>query len=172
MDSHHDLPRDERSREDIEKADLQPFRMAIAEEIEMLMTAHVLYPALDPDFPATLSPRIVTGMLREQLGFRGVVATDDLEMGAIVRHGGVERAVVQALKAGADMLLICHQLELALCAREACLVALDSGELTLSRIEESAQRIALLKRQHARQSRASRGVIGAAEHRQLAEVVS
>ncbi len=172
MDSHHDLPHDARSQEDIEKADLQPFRMAIAEEIEMLITAHVVYPALDPDFPATLSQRIITDILREQLGFRGVVITDDLEMGAIMRHGGVERAAVQALQAGADMLLVCHQLDLALRARDTCLTALDAGELAPTRIEEARQRISILKQRHAQQRRAGREMIGAAAHRQLAGAVA
>lgn len=172
LDSHHDLPHDERTLQEILSTNLQPFRMAIAEEIEMLMTAHVLYPALDPDFPATLSQRIVTRILRQQLNFHGVVITDDLEMGAIMRHDGAERATVQALQAGADMLLICHQIDLALRAREACLAALDAGELAPTRIEEAQQRIAILRQRHAQQRRAGKEMIGAAVHQRLVAAVA
>jgi beta-N-acetylhexosaminidase len=170
-DSHEDLPRDERSLDELHQTDLQPFRMAIAEGIEMLMTAHILYPALDAEYPATLSRKIIEDLLRQQLGFRGVVVTDDLEMGAIVRHDAVEQAAVQALCAGADLLLICHKIDLALAAREACLRALTEGILSSQRLEEARRRLALLRRQHTQHRRTSRVVIGSQAHRQLVEVI-
>ena len=71
------------------------------------MTAHVLYPSLDESLPATLSPYIIGDLLRGELGFQGLIVTDDLEMQAIVDHMSVEEAAVQAFKAGADLLLIC-----------------------------------------------------------------
>ncbi|MCE2488318.1 MAG: glycoside hydrolase family 3 protein, partial [Desulfurellaceae bacterium] len=98
--------------------------------IAMLMTAHVVYPALDPDRPASLSAPIITELLRRQLGFDGVVVSDDLEMGAIVRHGSVEQAAVQALVAGTDLLLVCHSPQRAIQARDACLQALTAGRLS------------------------------------------
>jgi beta-N-acetylhexosaminidase len=171
IDSHQDLPRDERSLDELNHTDLQPFRMAIAEGIEMIMTAHILYPALDAEYPATLSRKIIEGLLRQQLGFRGVVVTDDLEMGAIVRHDAIEQAAVQALCAGADLLLICHKIDLALAAREACLQALTQGTLSSQRIEEARRRLAFLKQQHTPQRRASRVAIGSQAHQQLVEVV-
>jgi beta-N-acetylhexosaminidase len=171
IDSHDDLPRDERSLNELWQTDLQPFQRAIADGIEMMMVAHIVYPALDPEHPATLSSRIIKGLLRQQMHYPGVVVTDDLEMGAIVRHNSVEHAVVQALSAGADLLLICHRIELALAAREACLRALEKGTLSLARVEEASQRIALLKQKHAQQQRAGREAVGALRHQQLAEAI-
>ncbi|MGE0682571.1 MAG: beta-N-acetylhexosaminidase [Candidatus Binatia bacterium] len=171
VDSHEDLPRDERSLDALKQTDCQPFRMAIAEGIEMLMTAHILYPALDAEYPATLSQKTIEGLLRQQLGYQGVVVTDDLEMGAIVRRGAVEQAAVQALCAGADLLLICHKIDFALAAREACLQALAEGILSSQRLEEARRRLAFLRRQHAQHRRASRVVIGSPEHQQLVEII-
>ena len=171
VDSHDDLPRDERSLDELQRIDLQPFRMAIAEEIEMLMTAHIVYPALDPECPATRSQPILKDLLRRQLGFRGVIVTDDLEMGAIIRHDSVESAAIQALRAGADLLLICHKLELALAAREACPRALESGELSERRIEEALSRFAALKRQRAQPRPADRVAIGSRSHQQLVKTI-
>lgn len=171
LDSHEDLPRDNRALDALLHADLQPFRLAIAAGIEMIMAAHVVYPALDAEYPASQSTRIIEGLLRQQLDYHGVVATDDLEMGAIVRHGSVAHASLQALCAGADLLLICHKIELALAARELCLQALSDGRLPLTRIEQAQHRLAKMKEAHARQPRAERGVIGSRRHQQLAEAI-
>ncbi len=171
VDSHDDLPRDERTLDELQQTDLVPFRLAIAEEIEIIMAAHILYPALDPDAPASRSRLIIDGLLRQQLNFQGVVATDDLEMGAIVRHGAVEHVTVQALRAGADLLLVCRTLDLALAAREACWQALSNGMLSIQRIEEANARITTLRSKHAQQPRAGRDVIGATAHRELCEEI-
>ena len=171
VDSHDELPRDERTESELLRIDLSPFRQAVAEQIEMLMTAHVLYSALDPDFPATLSPSIIDGLLRRRLGFQGVVITDDLEMGAIVRHFTVEQAAVDALRAGADVLLICHSLDRAIAARDACARALHDGALSHQRVEQARQRIAALKQMHSQQRPAPTIAIGALEHQQLVEEI-
>jgi len=171
VDSHEDLPRDERTLDDLMQTDLQPFRMAIAEGIEMLMTAHIVYPAIDAAYPATLSQKAIWALLRQQLGYRGVVVTDDLEMGAIIRHDNVERAAVQALCAGADLLLICHQMDLAFAAREACIQAIEKGALSRARVEEALRQVATLKQTHAQQPRAGREAVGAIAHQQLAEAI-
>jgi len=171
VDSHDDLPKDERSRDELIRLDLYPFRRAIAERVDMLMTAHIVYPALDPDLPATLSPVIIDRLLRRQLHFQGVVVTDDLEMGAIVRHFTVEHAAVDALRAGADLLLICHKLERALQAREACVRALNNGTLSLPRIEQAGQRIAALKKTHQRRQPIAIRSVGAPEHQQLVKEI-
>lgn len=148
MDSHEDLPQDDRRREELDRIDLYPFQQAIREGIEMLMTAHVRYPTLDPDLPATVSPKIITGLLRHQMHYEGVVVTDDLEMGAVVRHSTVEQTVVNALNAGADIMLVCHKIELALTARDACLRAVEDGTLSQQRVEEAVQRINALRHAH------------------------
>ena len=169
IDSHQDLPSDERAACLLEQTDLLPFRRVCAEQIEMLMTAHVVYPAFDPTRPASLSGPIITTLLRQRLGFDGVVVSDDLEMGAIVRHRSVEQAAALALVAGADLLLVCQTTELAVQARDACRHALQAGLLSRQRLADAAGRIAAL-RQKSRQGRAaSREVIGCAAHRRLAQ---
>lgn len=168
IDSHNDLPRDERSEEDLLSLDLIPFQGAIREQIEMIMTAHIVYSALDPDLPATLSPIIIDGLLRRRLGFQGVVVTDDLDMGAIVRHSSLEQAALDALRAGADLLLICHSLERAIVARDACVRALGDGALTRQRGAEAVQRVTALKHAHRQRPSVTTAAIGTVEHQQLA----
>jgi len=171
LDSHEDRPKDGRSLEEITATDLYPFRQVIAEGIEMIMTAHVLYPALDPELPATVSPKILNNLLRQQLGFNGVIITDDLEMGAVVRHSTIDQAVVNALSAGADMLLVCHKIDLAIAARDACVQAVESGMIPQARIEEAAQRISHLKTIHQQRQIPADGTIGAQAHAQLVEEI-
>ncbi|WP_114312317.1 glycoside hydrolase family 3 N-terminal domain-containing protein [Thermus caldifontis] len=106
VDSHLDLPRVDKPKEALEGVELLPFRRYVAAGMPALMTAHILFPALDPKYPATLSARILTGLLRKEMGFSGSILTDDLAMGAIRRHFGAGEAAVLAVKAGADLLLL------------------------------------------------------------------
>lgn len=106
IDSHLDLPRVEADRSRLERVELRPFRQAIEEEVPALLTAHVLYKALDPNSPATLSHKIVTGMLKERMKFPGLVLSDDLKMGAISAHHSIDEAAILATLAGVDMLVI------------------------------------------------------------------
>ncbi len=169
IDSHDDLPYDERNRQTLEELDLIPFQAAIAQEIELLMTAHVVYPALDPQQPASLSSIIMNDLLRKRLGFQGVIVSDDLEMGAIVRHSSVAAAAVQALGAGADLLLVCQSLERALSARDACRRALQQGVLTKERVIEAQRRVEWLKQRIADRTSLPLPTIGAPEHHVLVE---
>jgi beta-N-acetylhexosaminidase len=139
VDSHLDLPTVEG---DLELA-LLPFRAAIAAGVQTVMTAHLLVPALD-HAPATLSRRILTGLLREELGFGGLVITDALEMRAISAGVGVEEGAVRALEAGADALCVGHDLhEEAVDAIVRSLAgAVAAGRLPLERLEEAAGRVA------------------------------
>ncbi|MBI3795467.1 MAG: beta-N-acetylhexosaminidase [Deltaproteobacteria bacterium] len=171
IDSHDDLPRDERGEADFMQTDLVPFRRAIAEGAEMLMTAHVQYPALDASLPATLSPVIIGELLRRKLGFQGVVVTDDLDMGAIIRHFTIEQAAVDALRAGADLLLVCHKLERAIVARDACIRALSNGTLASQRIEQAEQRIAVLRQTQRHRQPRTMTLIDTPEHQQLVEEI-
>ena len=143
VDSHEELPRVSHPISRLFEVELRPFRHAIANGLAALMTAHVLYPALDEKWPATLSPRIITGLLRQELGFRGVVMTDDLLMKAITLPPG--EAAVQALLAGADLLLICHDEAVQRAALDAVQIAVKENRLTEKRIEQSALRILALK---------------------------
>ncbi|MFD5427488.1 glycoside hydrolase family 3 protein [Streptomyces sp. NPDC127084] len=142
-DSHHALPTIRHTRGQWDESDAPPFRAAIAAGVDSIMTAHIVVPSLDPSGdPATLSHPIVTGILREQLGYDGVVVTDALDMAGVRQNYGDDRVPVLALKAGCDQLLNPPKLDL---AWNAVLGAVRSGELTERRIEESVMRILLLK---------------------------
>jgi beta-N-acetylhexosaminidase len=113
LDSHLDLPYVRHSEERLRSVELPPFREAAARGVATLMTAHVVYEALDPDRTATQSPRISTALLRDEIGFDGVLFSDDLEMRALADRMSVEDSSVGAIRAGCDVLLVCSDLALA-----------------------------------------------------------
>ncbi|WP_326575954.1 glycoside hydrolase family 3 protein [Actinacidiphila glaucinigra] len=142
-DSHFALPIITHSLEEWRRLDAPPFRAAIAAGIDSIMTAHILVPALDDSGdPATLSRPILTGILREELGYDGVVVTDSLGMEGVRQKYGDDRVPVLALKAGADQLLNPPVLET---AWQGVLAAVRSGELTEERLDESLTRVLMLK---------------------------
>lgn len=142
-DSHTGLPYIHHTREQWAELDSPPFRAAIAAGIDAIMTAHIVVPALDPaEDPATLSRPILTGILREELGYDGVVVTDSLGMEGVRTKYGDERVPVLALQAGVDQLLNPPDLDV---SWNALLAAVKSGEISEARIEESILRILRLK---------------------------
>ncbi|MFE1956860.1 glycoside hydrolase family 3 protein [Streptomyces sp. NPDC059479] len=142
-DSHYALPTIHHTREQWSELDAPPFRAAIAAGVTSIMTAHIVVPALDPsEDPATLSRPIVTGVLREQLGYDGVVITDALGMEGVRQKYGDYRVPVLALKAGVDQLLNPPNLRI---AWNAVLAAVKSGEISEARVEKSILRILELK---------------------------
>ncbi|MFF8959980.1 glycoside hydrolase family 3 protein [Streptomyces sp. NPDC014894] len=143
VDSHFGLPVITHTREEWERMDAPPFRAAIDAGIDSIMTAHLQMPALDPtDDPATLSHPIITGVLRRELGYDGVVVTDALNMKGVLLKYGEERVPVLALKAGVDQLLYPNNLPL---AWKAVLRAVEDGDLEEARLDESILRILRLK---------------------------
>ncbi|GAA2478525.1 glycoside hydrolase family 3 protein [Streptomyces gobitricini] len=143
VDSHYGLPTITHTLEQWRTLDAPPFRAAIAAGIDSIMTAHIVVPALDPaEDPATLSRPILTGILREQLGYDGVVVTDSLGMEGVRTKYGDDRVPVLALKAGCDQLLNPPKLDV---AWNAVLTAVRSGEISEARIDESIRRILRLK---------------------------
>jgi beta-N-acetylhexosaminidase len=144
-DSHKELPVVEAARERLETIELPPFRHAVAQGVATIMTAHVLYRALDEKLPATLSPTIITNLLRQEMGYDGVVLTDDLEMHAIIDHFGIEDAAVRAVLAGCDVLLICKDRDREVAAFTAIEQAVASRIISIERLDQSAARIARVK---------------------------
>ncbi len=143
VDSHTGIPVINHSRAEWERLDAPPFRAAIAAGIDAIMTAHIQFPALDPsNDPATLSRPILTGILREELGFDGVVITDSLGMQGVRDKYGDDRVPVLALKAGVDQLLDPPRLDVAFNGVRA---AVASGELSEARLDASLLRILRLK---------------------------
>jgi beta-N-acetylhexosaminidase len=155
-----------------------PFKAAIDAGVATVMTAHVLAPALDEKRPATLSHRVVTGLLRGELGFEGVILSDDLEMKAIAGEYAVPAAAVLAVEAGCDGVLICsgdHQTQAA--ALEALVHAVETGALTEKRVEDALNRQRRAKERFLASpvaerpltSRALRERLGRDEHRAIAD---
>lgn len=147
VDSHLGLPRVGHDRARLDAVELAPFRAAIAAGVDAIMSAHVVFPAFepDPDTPSTLSHAVLTDLLRGELGFDGVVFTDCLEMAAIAAGVGVVEGAVRAFKAGADVLLVSHREDRQVGVIEALLAAVARGEISEARIDESLARILRLK---------------------------
>ncbi|HIW35205.1 MAG TPA: beta-N-acetylhexosaminidase [Candidatus Paenibacillus intestinavium] len=145
-DSHYELPSVAHNLERIHAIELVPFKAAINANVDMIMTAHVQFPALEPSGkPATLSYHVLTELLREKLAFNGVIVTDCLEMNAISQGVGVGAGAVEAFKAGADLILVSHRLERQLAAFDALEAAIESGEISEERLNQSVERILKLK---------------------------
>jgi beta-N-acetylhexosaminidase len=150
-DSHVALPRVTADAATLRTRDLVPFARAIGDRAaSIVITAHVVIEAFDPDRPATISRKVLTDLLREELGYDGIIATDCLEMDAIAGGVGTVRGAVEALAAGADLLLISHHLELAQQAAEAIVAAVRDGEIPLSRLQEAHERVRGLRERLAR----------------------
>jgi beta-N-acetylhexosaminidase len=144
-DSHKALPVMTETREEV-LAQMEPFRAAIQDGLDGLMTAHVAIPRLTgDDVPATLSPQVLGGLLRQELGFDGLVLTDEMEMEAIAQRYGVGRAAVLAVKAGADMVLVPWREEKKTEVYEELLAAVRSGELPAARLEQAVRRVLTAK---------------------------
>ncbi|MHB1629780.1 MAG: beta-N-acetylhexosaminidase [Bacilli bacterium] len=149
-DSHLALPLVAHGLERLRAVELVPFQAAIAAGVEALMTAHVVFPAAGGADPATLSEAVLTGLLRTELAFSGVIMTDCLEMRAISDTVGVGRGAVRALCAGADLVLVSHHLQRQEEALAAIVAAAESGELPPERLREAAQRVRALRRRRLR----------------------
>jgi beta-N-acetylhexosaminidase len=141
VDSHHELPVVDHPPDRIRAVELAPFEAALQADVAMIMTAHVLYPAFDEERPATLSARIVGGLLREELGFQGVIASDDLEMRALTDRYRIEEAAVLAVEAGCDVLLLCGEdADRHAGVLEALIHAVESKRVPATRIEDALVR--------------------------------
>ena len=109
LDSHLDLPTLATPKLDLDATDLTPFRAAVACDVAGMMLSHIRYSAIDADWPASLSPKIAGTWLREELGYNGLVMTDDLDMGAVAKHFDIRTATRQVLEADVDIALVCHR---------------------------------------------------------------
>ncbi|MFJ6635709.1 glycoside hydrolase family 3 protein [Streptomyces sp. NPDC091376] len=147
VDSHHSMPRIDVELATLHARELQPFRAAITAGSKSVMSAHILLPALDPDRPATLSPQILTGLLRRELGYDGLIVTDGMEMQAISSTYGIERGSVLAIAAGADAICVGGGLadeDTVLRLRDALVTAVRKGELPEERLADAAARVRAL----------------------------
>src|SRR6185295_725173 len=146
VDSHLELPLIDHPPDRIKRVELVPFREAVKAGVAFIMTAHVLVPSLDEENPATLSRRIVQGMLRDEVGYPGVILSDDLEMKAIAKTYAVPDAAVQAIAAGCDGLLICSGgVDVQAVTLEALVHAVEDGRIPFKRLEAAQKRLRAAK---------------------------
>ncbi|AQQ53132.1 beta-N-acetylhexosaminidase [Planococcus lenghuensis] len=148
VDSHLELPVVNKTLDELKNLELIPFTEAIEHGADAVMVAHILLPELDAEYPATLSPEIIDGLLRDQLDFNGVVITDDMTMQAITDHYGIGPAAVQSVIAGSDILLVAHHYDAIVETHKALVKAVEEGVISEERIDESVQRILQLKKKY------------------------
>ncbi len=177
-DSHEELPLVEHPPERLRQTEFVPFRAAIEAQVATIMTAHVFVPSLDEERPATLSRRIVTEVLRDELKFEGVIISDDLEMKAIANAYTAPDAAVLSVAAGCDAMLICSgDVEKKVAALEGLVYAVEQEKLRLSRVENALKRLQRAKERFLTAAvparppaaRTLRQVLGSDEHRSIAD---
>ena len=172
VDSHLDLPRLSHDLGRLQRTELPPFRAAAHAGVAAIMTAHIVFDAIDPLRPATMSEAVITGLLRHpaHTAFSGLVISDDMEMSAIADHFTIEDAALRAAKAGVDLMLVCHQPAIQHRAIDALVEAVRRGHLSDSRIAEARQGLSAIAQRHARQTPdVPLSVIGCDEHRRVIE---
>jgi len=175
-DSHFEMPLIEHPPDRLEAVELVPFKAAIAADVASIMTAHILIPALDEQNPGTLSPAIIDGLLKQKLGYKGLVLSDDLEMKAISGRYGHSEATVQAIVAGCDAVLMCEPSpEKQMAALEALIYAVEEKRLPLARVEDAIARHRRVKERFLAPPRtrpatgaALRAILGRDEHQAVA----
>ena len=141
VDSHYGLPLIPHDRDRLYEIELAPFIDAIEAGVDSIMTAHIVFPAFDEEYPATLSHKVLTGLLREELGFDGIIMSDEMRMQAIRSNFGIGDAAVKAILAGVDILLYAESTSTSIEAHAGVLEAVNKGIITEERLDESVRRI-------------------------------
>ena len=177
VDSHLELPTIEHSRARLEEVELPPFRKAIEAGVASIMTAHVVVRELDDSVPATLSPRVIDGLLRRELKYDGVIVTDDLEMKAVAKHWAPGPSAVLAAQAGCDLLPVCATHDMQVTALEGLVKAVESGGISWKAMDAACARVRGLKERFVLPWRnpdpkAARAAAGAAERVALARSIA
>ncbi|KAF0123103.1 MAG: beta-N-acetylhexosaminidase [bacterium] len=176
LDSHKQLPVVRHDARRLERVELKPFIEAIEVGLEAIMTAHVLYPAWDIFMFATLSERILKSLLRKKLGFKGLIISDDMEMGAIAKNYPIGEATVNAINAGVDVILIGNNIEKQKNAIQSVFKAINEGKLSEARIEESIKRIIRIKNKyllpyHPADYDDVKAIVGCREHKEVVDKI-
>ncbi|MBP1934953.1 beta-N-acetylhexosaminidase [Ammoniphilus resinae] len=148
VDSHLELPIVNKSLKELKELELIPFERAIDQGADVVMVAHILLPELDKNNPASMSKAVMTDLLRKQLSFTGVIITDDMTMGAITEHFDIGKAAVESVKAGSDIILVGHDYNNIVKITSSLKAAVQNGEISEQRLNESIERIIQLKRKY------------------------
>lgn len=148
VDSHISLPKVDKDIDELDSFEIVPFKEAISEDVDMVMVGHILYPSIDNELPATMSEKIIQGILREKLGYEGVVVSDDMTMGAIVNKYSLELGVLSFIKAGGDIGLVCHGNDTPEKVINKLIEAVEDGSLSEDDIDKKIYRILKLKEKY------------------------
>lgn len=148
VDSHLELPEVNKTRSELENMELIPFKRAISDGADVVMVGHILLPEIDPIHPSTMSEKIIQGILRKDLGFNGVVITDDMTMKAITDNYGIGEAAVLSVTAGSDIIMVAHDYNKVVTVIDAIKAAVENGEISEERINESVNRVLELKKKY------------------------
>jgi len=173
IDSHLSMPVVPHARERVETVELAPFRTAVSAGIPALMSSHILFPGIDKSgFPATISKPLLTGYLREKLGYNGLIISDCMQMEAISNRYGTPEGCVLALLAGSDMVMVCHDADVQIASMTAVLKAVRSGRLCETELDTHVRRVLLSKREWAIPVTTELSEAEMTEHRRFSERLS
>lgn len=173
IDSHEELPVEDADMNRLNEVELVPFRKALRSRVDMVMTAHILFKNVDPDWPVTMSEKFLKTMLRDEMKYKGLIITDDLDMKALAKHYSKEQIPVRSMQAGADLLLYCNEPESPPQAIESLITAVAQGQLKRSDLEQTHRNILDVKKikiltPDPRPYEEALEIIGCAEHQTLA----
>ena len=176
IDSHEELPVEEADMKRLNEVELVPFRKALRSRVDMVMTAHILFKNVDPKWPVTLSEIFLKKMIRDDLKYRGLIITDDLDMKAMAKHYDKSQIPIRAMQAGADLLLYCNEPESPPVAIEGLIEAVVQGQLNKTDLEQTHRKILDVKKvkilsPDPRPIEEAMEVIGCSEHQYLAECI-
>jgi len=177
IDSHEELPVESVDMARLKEVELVPFKKVFRARLDMVMTAHIKYNHIDPEFPATLSKKVIHDLLRTELRYRNLVVTDDLDMKALTKHFTTEQIPVRALQAGCDLLLYCNNFDNPPIALESLTKAVKDHTLTAKQIDESYNRVVALKRDVLRNPdpvafAAAIKLVGTTDHERLSTAIT
>lgn len=176
IDSHEDLPIEDADMARLQEVELIPFKKAFRARLDLVMTAHIKFPKIDPEWPVTLSKKFIQDLLRKELRYKNLIITDDLDMKALASHYPVEKIPVLAMQAGCDILLYCNIFERPPMALEALKKALKDGQLQAADIEDKYKRVVALKKEFFTQPDPlpldeAKNIIGHPDHLRLSKAI-
>lgn len=176
IDSHEELPVEDADMNRLNQVELVPFKKALRSRVDMVMTAHILFKNIDPKWPVTLSEIFLKKMIREDLKYRGLIITDDLDMKAMAKHYDKSQIPIRAMQAGADLILYCNEPESPPIAIEGLMEAVAQGSLSRNDLEQTHRKILDVKKvklltPDPRPIEEAMEIIGCVEHQYLAESI-
>lgn len=176
LDSHEDLPVEDVDLDRLKNVELVPFKKVFRARLDMVMTAHIKFPQVDPQWPVTLSEKFLKGLLRQELRYRNIIISDDLDMQALAKNYPVADIPVMALQAGCDILLYCNNFEHPRVALESLMKAFKDHKINAKQVDESYNRIVALKKEilthpDPDEFQKASALIGAEKHQRLAQAI-